>query len=51
MTVSAILYLVVIFVLFCSGCNIMSTCNNATDVETPAASETLVGFVFIDIEL
>ena len=29
----------------------MSTCNNATDVETPAASETLVGFVFIDIEL
>ena len=51
MTVSAILYLVVVFILFCSGCNVMSTSNNATDVEKPAASEILVEFVFINIGL
>jgi hypothetical protein len=51
MTVSAILYLVVIFTFFCSGCNILSTNSDATDVEKPAASETLVEFVFIDTEL
>jgi hypothetical protein len=28
----------------------MSTSSNATDVEKPAASETLVEFVFTDIE-
>ena len=29
----------------------MSTSNNATDVEKPAASEILVEFLFIDIEV
>jgi len=29
----------------------MSTSNNASDVEKPAASKTLVEFVFIDTEL